>query len=203
MPRDPSPLGVIGHNAASIGWPWVEETHSWLEPTALAVLALCREGLADHPRVKSGVDLILDRALKGGGWNYGNSSVFGRDLRPQPGPTGLALLALKARGEDPHEAEAAVDYLRSTLPGLKAGVSLGWGILGLRAHGACPREAESWLAECYRLSTGKRDAALSIAPALLGQSASGVGLFLPAKPFAVATSERQVSRGPGAGSTSI
>src|SRR5262249_18364003 len=43
---------VIGHDANLVGWPWVKATHSWLEPTSLAVMALCRLGLVDHSRVK-------------------------------------------------------------------------------------------------------------------------------------------------------
>ena len=79
---------VIGHDPSLVGWPWVDGTHSWLEPTALAILALCRAGLADHPRARAGVELILDRALESGGWNYGNKAVFGTELRPQPGSDG-------------------------------------------------------------------------------------------------------------------
>ena len=41
--------------------------------------------------------MIIDRALPHGGWNYGNKVVFGHELRPQPGPTGMALLALATR----------------------------------------------------------------------------------------------------------
>src|SRR5436305_465287 len=31
---------ATGHDTTLIGWPWIEETHSWVEPTALQVLAL-------------------------------------------------------------------------------------------------------------------------------------------------------------------
>ena len=48
----------LGHDPRLVGWPWVESTHSWLEPTACAILALCRFGLAGHPRVTAGVELI-------------------------------------------------------------------------------------------------------------------------------------------------
>jgi len=85
---------VVGHDPTLVGWPWVEGTHSWVEPTAMAILALDRERLGNHPRVAEGIGVVLNRALARGGWNYGNTSVFGRQLRPQPGPTGLALLAL-------------------------------------------------------------------------------------------------------------
>ena len=46
-PNDPS--GVIGHDTSIAGWPWIEKTHSWLEPTAMAVLALQRAGHGCHP----------------------------------------------------------------------------------------------------------------------------------------------------------
>ena len=90
LPREEKIAGVIGHDATAHGWPWVENTHSWVEPTALATLALCRLGLKDHGRVKAGIALILDRSLSSGGWNYGNPAVLGRDLRAQPGPSGIA-----------------------------------------------------------------------------------------------------------------
>src|SRR5262249_10379671 len=151
IPTTPENRGVIGHDTSLIGWPWVEGTHSWLEPTALAILALAGEGLGDHPRVRDGVRLILDRAIPSGGWNYGNKAVFGRMLRPQPGPTGMALLALAGRagGQASPAVTRALDYLRGTLPAVRAAVSLGWGVLGLRAAGACPAQAQSWLAEAY------------------------------------------------------
>jgi hypothetical protein len=178
LARTADSQAVIGHDSTAIGWPWVQGTHSWLEPTALAVLALCLEGLADHPRVEEGIGLIRDRSLTGGGWNYGNKVVFGHDLRPQPGPTGLALLALAARGEHPPEAARALDYLRRTLPNLRAGVSLGWGTLGLRAHDACPREAETWLADSYRRSAGRPDAILGLALVLLAACPHSLGLLI-------------------------
>jgi hypothetical protein len=158
---------VVGHDASLVGWPWVTGTHSWLEPTALAILALRRDGLHDHPRITAGIELILDRALEAGGWNYGNKTVFGTELRPQPGPTGLALLALASNGEESKAVRTALAYLRQTLRDTQAPVSLGWGILGLRAHHACPIEAAPWLARSYAYCTGKADATMGLALLLL------------------------------------
>ena len=87
----------VGHDPALVGWPWIEKTHSWLEPTAMAILALNRLSLHDHARVDEGMLIITDRALAHGGWNPGGKAVFGRELRPQPGPTGIAMLALATR----------------------------------------------------------------------------------------------------------
>jgi hypothetical protein len=148
IPNAAGPERVVGHDTTLLGWPWIDGTHSWLEPTALAVIALCRSGRADHARVRAGLRLIRDRALAGGGWNYGNRTAFGHDLRPQPGPTGLALLALAGTGTEPSapSIEPAIAYLRGALPTTRAPLSLCWGVLGLRAWDRLPHDAELWLA---------------------------------------------------------
>ena len=148
--EDAADRPALGHDASLIGWSWVGGTHSWLEPTATAVLALIAAGSRDHPRVREGLRLIVDRAIPGGGWNYGNKAVYGTALRPQPGPTGLGLLALAAGDlrESP-AAAPAIAYLRRVLPATHAAASVGWGVLGLRAHDACPPEADSWLSSAY------------------------------------------------------
>jgi hypothetical protein len=136
----------FGHDTRIPGWPWVEGTHSWLEPTALAVLALRCEGHESHARARDGESLIRDRTIRTGGWNYGNSTVFGADLRPQPAPTGLALLALAGveDGDDP-VVERGCAYLERILPTTRAPQSLGLGILALAAWDRRPPEADNWL----------------------------------------------------------
>lgn len=159
-----SPGDPVGHDTSLVGWPWVAGTHSWLEPTAMAVLALRREGHADHPRVQEGLKVIRDRALPAGGWNYGNTSAFGNTLRAQPAPTGHAMLALAGMesggGGDPRGAsggaggggemiDRAAEYLTNSLPDTRAPRSLAWGVLGLAAWGRRPQAADTWLAEAY------------------------------------------------------
>ena len=136
----------FGHDPRIPGWPWVEGTHSWLEPTAMAVLALRRAGHAEHPRTLDGLRLIRDRAIRTGGWNYGNSTVFGADLRPHPAPTGLALLAL-AQIDDAESmiVERSCDYLETLLPTTHAPQSLCFGTLALAAWGRRPSAADDWL----------------------------------------------------------
>jgi hypothetical protein len=155
----PGGLGRFGHDRTLVGWPWIAETHSWVEPTALSIIALEAEGLGNHTRVDQGTMVIKDRALPQGGWNYGNTLVFGRELRPQPGPTGQALLALAlcAGKGRPRSVDPAIAYLRQTLPTLRAPISLGWGVLGLRAWHACPDAALTWLAESYALYGARPD----------------------------------------------
>lgn len=168
---------VIGHDPSLRGWSWASDTSSWLEPTAMAVWALRRQGQAGHPRVVEGLRLIRDRAIAAGGWNYGNKAVFGRDLRPQPGPTGLALLSMAGAEGRSAMVERASDYLLAALPGTRASASLGWGLLGLRAWGHRPALADDWLAEAYRKVAGRPDAAPRLAILLLAGGAHAPELF--------------------------
>ncbi|MCA1686567.1 MAG: terpene cyclase/mutase family protein, partial [Planctomycetia bacterium] len=171
------PRKIAGHDTTLVGWPWVDDTHSWLEPTAMAVLALGRLGLSGHGRVREGIRLIRDREVEPGGWNYGNKSVFGRPLRAQPAPTGLALLALS--GTEPRSAvvDRAVRYLLATLPGVRASASLGWGLVGLRAWGEAPAVAADWVSEATLNVVDRPDAAPKLACLLLASGGRTLELF--------------------------
>ncbi len=173
IPRNQEVDHVLGHDPTLIGWPWVVGTHSWLEPTAMAILALRGEGLGDHPRARAGLAVVVDRAIPAGGWNYGNKSVFGQDLRPQPGPTGLALLALAGGAPgDSRVIGPAIDYLKHILPTTHAAVSIGWGVLGLRAHEAAPSEAGNWLSVAASGELTRPDSTLGLGLLLLASSPS-------------------------------
>jgi hypothetical protein len=176
-PASADPERVVGHDTTLIGWPWVARTHSWIEPTALAILALRGEGLASHPRVREGIRVIRDRAIVTGGWNCGNKAVYGRPLRPQPGPTGLALLALSQEGPRPALVDDAIAYLHQVLPGVRAAESLGWGLLGLRAWEAWPSGANDWLRESFVQAAGRIDAAPRLALLLLAAEEHAWELF--------------------------
>ncbi|MDX1578798.1 MAG: hypothetical protein R3266_09940, partial [Gemmatimonadota bacterium] len=93
-----------------IGWPWVEGTFSWVEPTSYALMALKRlrpelPARETESRIEEAERLLFDRVCPGGGWNYGNSVVFGEALWPYPDTTALALLALADRRESPAVSE--------------------------------------------------------------------------------------------------
>ena len=101
-----SPL--LGHDTTLIGWPWIQATHSWVEPTALALMALTLSSNADHPRATAARELLLARQLEAGGWNYGNTTAFGRAQRPAPDSTGVALAALSVEADrTPFEPDLA------------------------------------------------------------------------------------------------
>ncbi len=89
-----NPEAIFGHDSDLKGWPWLASTSSWAEPTALALMALQVAGYGSHPRVAEAVRLLLDRQIPGGGWNYGNTTVFGQTLQAMPEDTGMVLAAL-------------------------------------------------------------------------------------------------------------
>ncbi len=139
--------GVYGHSTQLEGWPWVDGTHSWVEPTAYSVLALRAAGLSDHPRVREAVRLLSDRAIPKGGWNYGNSRMFGNTLRPFPAQTGIALAALA--GEPMTESiDAGLAFLSIELERIRTPMSFSWGVIGMTAWGKRSNAVTSGLEEC-------------------------------------------------------
>ncbi len=135
---DPS---IIGHDPSILGWPWVANTHSWVVPTALALLALQQVGLGTHPRSISGQHMLLNRQLTHGGWNFGSTTVFRKELHPLPECTGIALQAL-AGNTHTRDIERSLDYVLHELPHLRTPISLGWALLGLGAWGLKPANTE-------------------------------------------------------------
>jgi hypothetical protein len=132
---------IAGHDPSIVGWPWIADTHSWVIPTGLAMTALQQLGLGTHARVVEGQQMLLDRQLPHGGWNYGNTFVFGKELHPLPECTGIALQALA--GTTPiHEIERSLDYLLHELSHIRTPISLGWALLGLGAWGLKPADTE-------------------------------------------------------------
>jgi hypothetical protein len=121
------------------GWPWFPDTVSWVVPTAFAVLALnqipCLCGGLEQVtyRVNRGIEMLIDRACPGGGWNAGNGVVYGSALAPHADDTAIALLAMRDRTKEP-VVQGSVDYLERVAATLTAPWSLAWAILALAAH---------------------------------------------------------------------
>lgn len=136
----------FGHDSRLIGWPWILGTHSWVEPTALAMLALRVAGGGEHPRVGEARRLLLDRQLAAGGWNYGNTTVFGRHLLPMPESTGIVLNALGGQVSRDQVA-ISLGYLKKAVVGQRTPRSLASCLLGLGAWGERPSPATAWIGE--------------------------------------------------------
>jgi hypothetical protein len=128
----------VRQNNALAGWPWIESTFSWVEPTAWCVLALKRwrrgraAGDADA-RIAEAEALLADRACRDGGWNFGNASVLDQDLRPYVPTTAMVLIALQDRAGERHVA-AGLRRLIASWPGELSGHSLALTALALAAH---------------------------------------------------------------------
>lgn len=141
MPRDIE----MGHDTTLCAWPWADGTHSWIEPTALAVAAMKAAGHVDHPRTREAVRMLVDRQLPGGGCNYGNTFCLGQQLRPHVQPTGIALQALAGERDASGRIAASISWLAKTIDAQTTTISLAWAVLGLSAHGAAPPAASEWL----------------------------------------------------------
>jgi len=139
----------MAHNPALKGWPWIAETHSWVEPTAISMIALRGAGYGGHPRIEEATRMLLDRQLPHGGWNCGNTIVFGKELRPAPESTGTALHALAGliRRED---VQVSLDYLSKEVMRLRTPIALGWSLLALNSWGVPVPDAPRLITNCLK-----------------------------------------------------
>lgn len=124
----------FGHDTTLVGWPWVVGTHSWMEPTGLAVLALRATGNAEHERCREAVRLLVDRQLTKGGANYGNTFVLGQELLPHTLPSAISLLALAKLGLDDKRIATSLRWLRDAAERERGTPSLAFALIALAAH---------------------------------------------------------------------
>ena len=145
FPRKPT--DIVSHDTSLKGWPWIEHTHSWVEPTAMCVLALRTAGHGQHDRVREAIRMILDRQLPHGGWNVASTIVFGKELTPVPEGTGSALASLAGVIEE-REVARSLDYLQGEVDRLRTPISLGWSLIGLAAWGRWPTKGTALVDRC-------------------------------------------------------
>ncbi len=139
--------GITTLDTSLSGWPWIEDTFSWVEPTALSILALNLSGYGAHERVQEAVRLLIDRQLPSGGWNIGSTIIYGRETYPQLDCTGIALSALAGQVER-GQIERSLNYLKTQAAICRTPLSLSWALFGLGAWGERPSEAKRWLVDC-------------------------------------------------------
>lgn len=135
------------HDTVLHGWPWVDETHSWIEPTALGITALRATGHGAHNRVQEAVQMLLNRQLPHGGWNYGNTLVFGKELHPMPESTGAALAGLSGMVKR-DTVLPSLEYLRGEVARLQTPISLGWSLIGLASWDLWPSNGAALVERC-------------------------------------------------------
>jgi hypothetical protein len=141
-PKNPQ----IGHDSTLLGWSWAANTHSWMEPTCMFVIALKAAGLGDHVRVREGVRVVVDRLLPTGGSNFGSTVVLGQPTLPQVESTGLAMLAIAGEAIADPRVEKSLQYLEQSIGPRTTTASLCYGLMGLTAYNRRPENADTLLA---------------------------------------------------------
>ena len=117
------------------GWPWVTGSASWVIPTAFSIIAIeqftvCNRSEESEKRIHLGVEMLLDRECVDGGWNSGNSLVYGVPLRPHVEATAIALLALQDE-QRIEMIQKSLSWLRQNAASVDSVSSLAWCILTL------------------------------------------------------------------------
>lgn len=168
---------IYGYDTSLRGWAWSPEAFSFIEPTAWTTLFLKQAGYSGHRRVREAIELIRNRALAAGGWNYGEPEVLGGPLFPTDAPTALVLLAL---ADEPDQATAAgLNWLLNRRGRITSVYSLGWTTIALNVLGALTGAWEDEVVTIWsELPTERRDA-VGTALCLLGlRAATGHPLAL-------------------------
>jgi hypothetical protein len=120
-------------------WSWIDDTFSWVEPTAWCLLALktCAQpwrARMDAVRIRDGERLLSDRSCRGGGWNYGNSNMLGKELAAYVPTTAVALLAMRDRSSEPFVIEG-LDFLERHATSERSAMALALASRALDVHG--------------------------------------------------------------------
>lgn len=118
------------------GWPWRPGEASFVEPTALAMLALHAVPATAQIRARldEAVTYLQDRRCRGGGWNVGNPMMFSKPLAPRACPTAWVLLAL-ARLAPQAILEEDQLALLDDMEWDGGALALAWGVLALSVLG--------------------------------------------------------------------
>jgi hypothetical protein len=139
-------------------WPWINETFSWVEPTAWALLAIKRarrqggaQSSAAEARIRVGERMLADRACRGGGWNYGNSNVYGQELWPYVPTTALALMAIQDRRTEA-VVGSGLQSLQRDSETERSAVALALASICLQVYGVAGSAVEHGLIESLELS---------------------------------------------------
>jgi len=130
----------VAFNPDKYGWSWAAGTASWVIPTAFALLALrigAQHGLVNsgvEERLRIGREMLMDRACPQGGWNAGNSRVFGVALEPHIDATAIAMLALQGTAaQNDGLVSRSFDQLLVRTRQCRGASSLAWSLLALHA----------------------------------------------------------------------
>src|SRR3984893_6005088 len=141
---------TVSFDPDKYGWTWISGSFSWVIPHTFSIIAIkqftvCNRSEASEKRIHLGVDMLLDRACIDGGWNSGNSVVYGVPLRPHVEATAIALLAV----QDERRSEViqrSLTWLNKEAPSVDSASSLAWCILSLFVYQEPVEELKNRLA---------------------------------------------------------
>ena len=179
------------------GWPWADDTFSWVEPTAWACLALRAPDRASSRACGKDWSCCSTALSNEGGVNYGNRRIFGVSLEAIPGPTAAMLLALQGRPIEPR-VTAAIDFLQRQAEEGADLEHLCWARLALDAYSDLPGVTESLnrLDARIRGAVAARAETPWVQPAPLRQALTALALNAGrANPFRLAGRESMESGG--------
>jgi len=114
-------------------WGWTGDARSLVEPTARVLLAVNALTPHDAATRREAVELLTTRQCADGGWNFGNASVYGIDLRGYAQTTAMGLIAL----QQGHRAvvERAFGFLHRSWPLEPGGLTAAQALVAYRLHG--------------------------------------------------------------------
>ncbi len=170
----------IGHDTTLLGWSWAANTHAWMEPTCMFVVALKAAGMRDHERTQDGLKLVTDRLLSTGGCNFGSTVVLGQATLPQVQSTGLAMLALAGEVNTDPRVQLSLRYLEENLNPHTTTGSLCYGLIGLTAHNRRPRNADALVQAALERELTREPSAYKLA--LMALASSPDLSWLPQRP---------------------
>jgi len=132
---------LVRQDSSLRGWSWTPGTSSWVEPTACALillhdLSIAKINIPEAEKRRAMAEAMLyDRMCPGGGWNSGNSEVYGVAGEPLVGPTVWALLALQEY-RDRAENQLGLKWLLSRRESIQGPGSLALAHICFQAYGA-------------------------------------------------------------------
>jgi hypothetical protein len=162
-------------------WPWIDQTFSWVEPTAWCMLLLKKiraraiEGAGD--RITVAEKLIRDRVCHDGGWNYGGSNVYGQELYAYVPTTAIGLLAMQDRRDDPVVVKS-LEFLKANAHTEPTTEALGLTMICFSIYGVPTEAIRKQLAPATEISL-TREHILGLAMALyaVGDGTHGMAAF--------------------------
>jgi hypothetical protein len=88
-----------------------------------------------NAQIQLGIEMLLDRACPGGGWNAGNGVAFGVALTPHVEATAIALLALQRTDASRHRlVKDSLGWLITQTSQCRGMTSMAWAIMAFHAY---------------------------------------------------------------------